>query len=61
MDKILGGMSVYTLAGVAGGVLVFFMALILLIACLWGITYLISDILYTVVDPRVRLGGGAAE
>ena len=33
------------------------MALILLIAVLWGITYLISDILYTVVDPRVRLKG----
>jgi ABC-type dipeptide/oligopeptide/nickel transport system permease component len=33
------------------------MAMILLIAILWGITYLISDILYTVVDPRVRLKG----
>ena len=32
------------------------MALMLLVAGLWGITYLISDILYTVVDPRVRLG-----
>jgi ABC-type dipeptide/oligopeptide/nickel transport system permease component len=34
------------------------MALILLIAVLWGITYLLSDILYTIVDPRVRLRGG---
>jgi ABC-type dipeptide/oligopeptide/nickel transport system permease component len=33
------------------------MALILLIAVLWGITYLLSDILYTIVDPRVRLKG----
>ena len=33
------------------------MALILLIAVLWGFTYLLSDILYTVVDPRVRLRG----
>jgi peptide/nickel transport system permease protein len=33
------------------------MATILLVAVLWGATYLLSDILYTVVDPRVRLGG----
>jgi len=31
------------------------MATMLLIAMVWGITYLISDILYTVVDPRIRL------
>jgi ABC-type dipeptide/oligopeptide/nickel transport system permease component len=34
------------------------MATILLVAFLWGITYLISDILYTFIDPRVRLTGG---
>lgn len=33
------------------------MGLVLLIALLWGLTYLITDILYTVVDPRIRLGG----
>jgi peptide/nickel transport system permease protein len=33
------------------------MATILLVAALWGATYLLSDILYTVVDPRVRLAG----
>jgi ABC-type dipeptide/oligopeptide/nickel transport system permease component len=27
----------------------------LLVALLWSVTYLLSDILYTVVDPRVRL------
>jgi ABC-type dipeptide/oligopeptide/nickel transport system permease component len=32
------------------------MALVLLIAVLWGITYLTTDILYTRIDPRVRLG-----
>ena len=32
------------------------MGLVLLIALLWGLTYLITDILYTVVDPRIRLG-----
>ncbi len=33
------------------------MATILLVALLWGLTYLLSDILYTIVDPRVRLTG----
>jgi ABC-type dipeptide/oligopeptide/nickel transport system permease component len=32
------------------------MATMLLVATLWSITYLLSDLLYTVVDPRVRLG-----
>ncbi len=32
------------------------MALVLLIATLWGITYLLTDILYTFLDPRIRLG-----
>lgn len=33
------------------------MGLVLLVAVLFGLTYLITDILYTVVDPRIRLGG----
>jgi ABC-type dipeptide/oligopeptide/nickel transport system permease component len=35
------------------------LALVLLIAVLWGVTYILTDILYTVLDPRIRLGGGA--
>jgi peptide/nickel transport system permease protein len=31
------------------------MATMLLVAMLWSITYLLSDILYIVVDPRIRL------
>jgi peptide/nickel transport system permease protein len=31
------------------------MATMLLVAMVWGIVYLVSDLLYTVVDPRVRL------
>jgi len=31
------------------------MATMLLVAMLWSITYLLSDILYVIVDPRVRL------
>lgn len=33
------------------------LALVLLVAVLWGITYLLTDILYTVLDPRIRLTG----
>lgn len=33
------------------------MALVLLVAFFWGLTYLITDILYTVIDPRVRISG----
>lgn len=31
------------------------MALLLLVAVLWSLVYLVTDILYTIVDPRVRL------
>jgi ABC-type dipeptide/oligopeptide/nickel transport system permease component len=34
------------------------LALVLLVAALWGIAYLVTDLLYTLLDPRVRLGGG---
>jgi peptide/nickel transport system permease protein len=34
------------------------MGLVLLVAFAWGITYLITDVLYTLIDPRVRLSGG---
>ena len=32
------------------------MALVLIIATLWGVTYLLTDIVYVWVDPRIRLG-----
>lgn len=32
------------------------MATVLLIAVLWGLVYLLTDLLYTRLDPRVRLG-----
>jgi ABC-type dipeptide/oligopeptide/nickel transport system permease component len=37
------------------------MATILLIAVLWGVTYLMTDIIYTWVDPRVRLGARGSQ
>lgn len=36
------------------------MALVLLIAFVWGVTYLITDLLYTRIDPRIRLGSKGA-
>jgi ABC-type dipeptide/oligopeptide/nickel transport system permease component len=35
------------------------LALVLLVAVVWGLTYLITDILYTILDPRIRIGGGS--
>jgi ABC-type dipeptide/oligopeptide/nickel transport system permease component len=33
------------------------LALVLMIAVLWGITYILTDLVYTFLDPRIRLGG----
>ena len=33
------------------------LALVLIVAVLWGTCYILSDIAYTIVDPRVRLDG----
>jgi ABC-type dipeptide/oligopeptide/nickel transport system permease component len=33
------------------------LALVLMIAVLWSVTYLITDLLYTILDPRIRLTG----
>ena len=31
--------------------------MVIIIAVVWGISYLISDIAYTIADPRIRMGG----
>jgi ABC-type dipeptide/oligopeptide/nickel transport system permease component len=33
------------------------MACAMLVAGVWGITYLLTDVLYTLIDPRIRLSG----
>lgn len=33
------------------------MAVVLIVATLWSVTYLVSDLLYVMIDPRVRYGG----
>ena len=35
------------------------MATMMLAAFLWGFVYLVSDVLYSLIDPRVRLTGGS--
>lgn len=35
------------------------MALVLLIAFFWGLTYLLTDILYTLIDPRIRIAAAS--
>ncbi len=35
------------------------LALVLLVAAVWGLTFLVTDLLYTILDPRIRLTGGA--
>jgi peptide/nickel transport system permease protein len=35
------------------------MGLVMLVALFWGLTYLVTDVLYTLIDPRIRLGGAA--
>ena len=32
-------------------------AMVVIIAVMWGISYLFSDIAYTIADPRIRVGG----
>jgi peptide/nickel transport system permease protein len=36
------------------------LALVLLVALIWGLTYLLTDVLYTFLDPRIRIGGRAS-
>ena len=37
------------------------LALVLLVAVLWGVTYILTDVLYTFLDPRIRLGGRSSQ
>ena len=36
------------------------MACVMLVVVVWGITYLLTDVLYTLIDPRIRLIGEAS-
>ncbi len=51
------GLGKYFVTSVFGRDYPMIMATMLLVALLWSVVYLLTDILYTLIDPRVRLGG----
>jgi len=58
----INGMGKYFVTSIFNRDYPMIMALFLLVAMLWGVLYLLTDIAYTWIDPRVRLGakGGNA-
>ena len=58
----INGMGKYFVTSIFNRDYPMIMALFLLVAVLWGVLYLLTDIAYTWIDPRVRLGakGGNA-
>lgn len=58
----INGMGKYFVTSIFNRDYPMIMALFLLVAVLWGMLYLLTDIAYTWIDPRVRLGakGGDA-
>lgn len=56
----INGLGKYFVSSVTNRDYPMIMALFLLIALLWGVTYLLTDLAYTRLDPRVRLGGARA-
>lgn len=50
------GLGKFFVSSILGRDYPMIMALLLLVAVLWSLVYLLTDILYTIVDPRVRLG-----
>jgi peptide/nickel transport system permease protein len=51
------GLGKFFVSSILGRDYPMIMALLLLVAVLWSLVYLITDLLYTLVDPRVRLEG----
>lgn len=49
------GLGKFFVSSILGHDYPMIMALLLLVAVVWSIVYLITDILYVIVDPRVRL------
>ncbi len=49
------GLGKFFVTSVLGRDYPMIMALMLLVAALWGLVYLLTDVLYVVIDPRVRL------
>jgi ABC-type dipeptide/oligopeptide/nickel transport system permease component len=51
------GLGKFFVSSILGRDYPMIMALLLLVAVLWSLVYLVTDLLYTLVDPRVRLEG----
>ncbi len=54
---LIPGIGNFFIEGVLSRNYPLIMALVIIIAVMWGISYLISDLAYTVADPRIRIGG----
>ena len=55
---LIPGIGNFFIEGVLSRNYPLIMALVIIIAVMWGISYLLSDIAYTLADPRIRIGGG---
>jgi peptide/nickel transport system permease protein len=54
---LIPGIGNFFIEGVLSRNYPLIMALVIIIAVMWGISYLLSDIAYTLADPRIRIGG----
>jgi peptide/nickel transport system permease protein len=52
----INGLGKYFVSSVANRDYPMIMALFLLIALLWGVTYLLTDLAYSWIDPRIKVG-----
>jgi peptide/nickel transport system permease protein len=52
----INGLGKYFVSSVTNRDYPMIMALFLLIALLWGITYLLTDLAYSWIDPRIKVG-----
>ncbi len=52
----INGLGKYFVSSVSNRDYPMIMALFLLIAFLWGITYMLTDLAYALIDPRIKVG-----
>lgn len=54
---LIPGIGTFFIEGILARNYPLITAMVLIIAVMWGISYLFSDIAYTLADPRIRVGG----
>jgi peptide/nickel transport system permease protein len=52
----INGLGKYFVSSVTNRDYPMIMAMFLLIALLWGVTYLLTDLAYSLIDPRIKVG-----